>query len=362
MAEHLPLNTYLDMAVLQTPALADVGQAVRRLAEAGGEISALLAKGQLGGSLSTVLGASRDGDGQKEFDLRTHNIVRDALIGAPVMFFASEEADVAELLNPVGTLAVAVDPLDGSSNIDTLAPIGTIFSILPSACADGQKPDPTNPLAAFLQPGSRQLAAGFLIYGPQTAMVLTLGEGTRIFTLDPQSGAYISATDPVAIAPKTREYAINGSNFRHWDQAIRTYVIEMMGGVDGPRGENFNTRWLASMVGDAFRILLRGGIYIYPGDERRGYREGRLRLIYEANPIAFIMEQAGGAATNGRERILDLMPRELHQRCPLVFGSSEEVKYLASCYQTSEKSGSPLFKNRSMFGGSASALEGLSCL
>ena len=335
MTEPTRLEIYLEHAASN---LAGVGPAVLGLAAAGREIAKILAQGPLAGALSTLVGDSRDGDGQKALDVITHDLVRDALRGAPVRWFASEEADQPELLDPEGTLAVAVDPLDGSSNIDTLAPVGTIFSILP---ARGISP--------FLQTGRQQLAAGFLIYGPQTALALTLGDGVRIFTLAPATGAFLQTRGDIAVPAQTREYAINASNQRHWEPQIGQYVWELVAGSSGPRGVDFNTRWLASMVADAYRILIRGGVYLYPGDHRRGYNQGRLRLVYEANPVALLMEQAGAMATDGKTAILDLEPTELHQRCPLVFGSADEVRRVAAAYAAPPAQTLPLFHKRSLF-------------
>jgi fructose-1,6-bisphosphatase I len=318
--------------------LRPVCRVVLDLAEAGQRIAAILALGPLAGKLGAKVGESLDGDGQKALDVMAHHILREAMLSGLVRDFASEEAEAPEILDPRGTLAVAADPLDGSSNIDTLAPVGTIFSVLP---AMGDMP--------FLQTGRNQLAAGFLIYGPQAALVLSLGSGTRIFTLHPERGEFISTAGDAAVATKTREYAINGSNQRHWEPVIATYVEELLQGAAGPRGVDFNTRWLASMVADAYRILIRGGVYLYPADRRRGYGQGRLRLVYEANPIALLMEQAGGAATDGRTPILDLTPASLHQRCPLIFGAAEEVGRIEAAYSGPRPQASPLFNRRSLF-------------
>jgi fructose-1,6-bisphosphatase I len=354
MAEHLRLDSYLDFTARRSSQMVAVCQTVHAIAAAGRQISRILARGPLAGNLGAIIGSSIDGDGQKALDAMTHAILREALGRAPVAVLASEEADEPEVLDPHASLAVAIDPLDGSSNIDTLAPIGTIFSIMPGGVCINN-----NPSALFLQPGRNQLAAGFLIYGPQTALVVTLGAGTRVFTLDPDSGAFIAVRGEIQVPHTTREYAINGSNLRHWDPEIRNYIMELKKGHNGPRGVDFNTRWLASMVGDAFRILVRGGIYLYPADQRRGYRAGRLRLVYEANPIAMIMEQAGAAATDGRTAILDLIPTEIHQRCPLVFGSADEVLRVGEAYASGDASDSPLFKSRSLYRKSANAIEQL---
>ena len=241
---------------------------------------------------------------------------------------------------------MAIDPLDGSSNIDTNVSVGTIFSILPLREGADVPPE-----AHFFQPGTRQLAAGYIIYGPQTSMVLTVGAGTHIFTLDPTDRKYKLTSANLQIPADTREFAINASNYRHWDTGIRQYIDTCIEGAPGPRKKNFNTRWIGSMVAECHRILMRGGIYLYPGDSREGYAEGRLRLIYEGNPIAFLMEQAGGAASTGQTRILDLEPTAIHQRIPLIFGSAEEVATVEGYHGISEASAdrSPLFAQRGLF-------------
>ncbi|WAC28664.1 class 1 fructose-bisphosphatase [Ancylobacter sp. SL191] len=324
----------------QTNALRrDVAAAIRALAGAGIRISELLAAGPLAGQLATVRGYHEDGDSQKELDVIADDLVREALRAAPVALYGSEEAEAAEPLNEAGTLAVAVDPLDGSSNIDANMSVGTIFSILPHTGPD-----------ALLQPGSAQLAAGFLIYGPQTSLVLTVGAGTQIFVLERASGAFLLAESQAQVAPETGEYAVNGSNERHWDPAIRSYVDDCRAGIDGPRAKDFNTRWVASMVADVYRILVRGGVYLYPGDARQGYHTGRLRLVYEANPVAFLLEQAQGAATDGHDPILALQPTHLHQRVPLVFGSRSEVECIARYHHNASAmpERSPLFGRRGL--------------
>jgi len=241
-------------------------------------------------------------------------------------------------LNAGAPLLVAIDPLDGSSNIDTNVSVGTIFSILPNT-------------DSFLQPGDRQLAAGYAIYGPQTALVLTTGEGTHVFTLDRASGQFRLTAEHVRVPRKTREFAISAANHRHWDEPIRIYVDDCLAGTEGPRGEDFNMRWIASMVAEAHRVLARGGVYMYPGDLREGYQRGRLRLLYEANPVAWLIEQAGGAASTGTCRILEIMPEGIHQRVPLIFGSRDEVerldRYHRDPYPLGERS--PLFGRRGLF-------------
>ncbi len=322
-----------------------VAQIVSAVAAAGLVLSDLVAAGPLGGNLAAIRRESGAGDFQKELDVRANELILEALAAAPVAAVASEEMDEPAINQPGAPFAVAIDPIDGSSNIDTNAPVGTIFSVVPA----GPHIE-LDPLGPFLQSGP-PLAAGFMVYGPQTALVLTLGKGTHIFTYDRRRHEFVMTARHIRIPRQTREYAINGSNSRHWDEAIRLYVDDCLDGSGGPRGADFNTRWIASLVAEAFRILMRGGIYLYPGDARPGYARGRLRLVYEANPIAWIIEQAGGAATDGSCRILDLAPSSLHERVPFVFGSIEEVELVARYHANPDCRGarSPLFGQRSLF-------------
>jgi len=333
------LKQFLAQWVDQDAARADVGLTLLALAAACRRISELIAAGALAGALGATRGEHGAGDTQKELDVRANDLVLDALNDAPVAALASEELETALTLHADAPLIVAIDPLDGSSNIDTNVSVGTIFSVLP---ADE---------AVFLKPGDRQLAAGYAIYGPQTALVLTTGEGTHVFTLDRASGQFRLTVARVCVPKKTREFAINASNHRHWDEPIRIYVDDCLKGSEGPRGEDFNMRWIASMVAEAHRVLARGGVYLYPGDLRHGYRHGRLRLIYEANPVAWLIEQAGGAASTGICRILDIVPERIHQRVPLIFGSRDEVerldRYHRDPYPLGERS--PLFGRRGLF-------------
>jgi fructose-1,6-bisphosphatase I len=232
---------------------------------------------------------------------------------------ASEEEDVPVAVEESysGNYIVVFDPLDGSSNIDINMTVGTIFSILPA---------PDDLALAFHQRGSAQLAAGFVTYGPQTSLVLTLGEGVDIFTLDRKSGCFRLARSALQISETCEEFAINASNRRHWEQPVRAFVDECLAGVEGQANHNFNMRWVGSLVAEAYRILTRGGVFLYPSDARPGYGDGRLRLVYEAHPMAYIIEQAGGSASTGRERILELSAQSLHQRVPLIMGSSNEVQ------------------------------------
>jgi fructose-1,6-bisphosphatase I len=277
-------------------------------------------------------------------DVYANEVFADHLRRAGVACIASEEDNDVVVLDPRGVIAVAIDPLDGSNNISTNAPMGTVFSLLPATVTD-------KPEASFLVPGSQQLAAGFVLYGPHTAMLLTLREGVHVFTLDPSTGTFIRTRTELHIPRARREYAINASNYRHWPLPVRCFVEECLAGSDGPRGVDYNTRWLGAVVSEAYRIILHGGIYLYPGDSRPGYRRGRLRLLYEGNPIALLVEQAGGQATDGFTRILDLVPTEIHEHVPLIFGSPDKVDrvmdlYAASVPQAGQR---PLFAVRGLF-------------
>ena len=202
-----------------------------------------------------------------------------------------------------------------------------------------------------MQPGNRQKAAGFFIYGPQLLLVLTVGNGTHVFLFSPKFGGFVEMTASVAIAEKTQEFAINASNYRHWDRQMRSYIDDCLAGEEGPREKNFNMRWIGSLVADCYRILTRGGVFLYPGDQRKGYQKGRLRLVYEANPVAMVVEQAGGLATDGTRRILDIEPEDLHARTPLVFGSKQEVEHVGRYMEdpSAMAERSPLFGKRSLF-------------
>ncbi len=325
------------------PAREAVAATVSALAATGVEFATLLAQGALAGSLGRGTGKFGEVDEQKEIDVLTNDRIVEAMRSVPVAAVASEEMEDPVLLDASAPLLVAVDPLDGSSNVDANASIGTIFTVLPALGHNGEA-------SAFLQPGVNQLAGGFLVYGPQTVLVLSVGAGTQIFTLDRSTGAFVLTHAKVEIPIKTSEYAINGSNSRHWDEPVRTYVEDCKRGKEGPRGRDFNMRWTGSPVVDFYRILSRGGIYLYPGDKRREFRNGRLRLVYEANPLAWIVEQAGGAASTGRERVLEISPQSLHQRVPLIAGSRTEVEHVARLHDGLQIRGerSPLFSRRGL--------------
>lgn len=298
------------------------------LAGAAKRISALCARGPLEGNLAAVTGIENaDGDQQKALDIRSDEIIVEMLQSAPVAYYASEERDNVMTLDPSRALAVACDPLDGSANIDANVSIGTIFSVYPVA---------GNPEGSFFRPGSEQLAAGFFVYGPQTSLVMTSGADTQTYVLDRNTNVFRPAMENMRIPVNSREYAINASNHHHWCPPVRRYIDDCLRGESGPLGCKQNMRWVGSLVADANRILMRGGVFLYPDDDRKGYEEGRLRLIYEGNPVAFVIEQAGGQATDGCGRILDIVPHKLHQRVPLVFGSGHPVTTIRA-YHEKEK-------------------------
>jgi fructose-1,6-bisphosphatase I len=338
------LDEYLSNWTLEGRTRGNVAATVLALAQTSIALSELVGRGALGGMLGRVVARAGGHDEQKEIDLLANNMIADALKSAPVAALASEEAIEPIALNADAPLLVATDPLDGSSNVDANISFGTIFSVLPRHPSSSGE-------AAFLRPGSHQLAAGFFLYGPQTLLVLTVGLGTHVFTLDRDTRTYRKTTRGIAIPPEANEYAINSSNARHWDDAIRIYIHDCENGANGPRGQDFNMRWTGSPVADIYRILTRGGIYLYPGDRRKGFQQGRIRLIYEANPISWIIEQAGGRSTSGRERVLDIVPVSLHQKTPLICGSREEVDRVMRIYSGQEFKGerSPLFGRRGLF-------------
>jgi fructose-1,6-bisphosphatase I len=346
MCAHHSLKDHLNAWAASDELRVAVAKTVTALAEAARAIATITAVGPLTGNLGARRADGVGGDFQTELDVRANDLLVKALSGAPVAAVASEELDAPLPLSPGAPIIAALDPLDGSSNIDTNVSIGTIFSLLPNSPGRSG-----TERAVFLRAGREQVAAGYFIYGPQTALALTVGEGTDLFTLDPQSGAFWLTAVGVRVPPLAREFAINASNYRHWDGPVREWFDECLAGDDGARGENFNMRWIASMVAEAHRILMRGGVYLYPGDARQGYRNGRLRLLYEANPIGFVIEQAGGAASTGRERVLDRMPRLLHERVPLVFGGREEVARIERYHllPESQADSSPLFGQRGLF-------------
>lgn len=304
------------------------------------ELSRTIRRGALGGSLGHEVGSNTDGDNQKALDVIADEAFAAALVGTGVRWYASEERDAAVVIDGDGTIGLATDPLDGSSNIDVNVSIGTIFSFVDAL----RGADDT-----FLRPGEAQLGAGYVIYGPQTALIVTFGDGVQHHILDPDSGRFVLVNDRVMIPQSASEFAINASNYRHWSKPIRAYIDDCLAGDTGPRAKNFNMRWVASLVAETHRIMMRGGIFLYPSDERPGYDQGRLRLLYECAPIAMLVEQAGGRATDGADPIMAHAPEHLHMRTPFVFGSPEKVDRVTAYHDLPDQEVSALFGTRGLF-------------
>ena len=302
---------------------ADLLPVMEALTRVGREVAAIIARGALGASLSEEVGENSDGDGQKALDVMADEMFEAALRDTAVRYYASEEQEGVLDLG-AGKYALAIDPLDGSSNIDVNVSIGTIFSIFEAK--EGAE-------ESFLRPAREQVAGGYIVFGPQTGMAVTFGAGVLIYAMDPASGEFILVESGKQIPQATKEYAINASNRRHWVRGARAYIEACEAGETGPKGKTMNMRWVASLVAETHRILTRGGVFLYPADARKGYENGRLRMLYECAPIAFLIEQAGGQAHDGELRILDKSAPELHARTPLVFGSSEEVSSVKDYYQ-----------------------------
>ncbi|WP_299514482.1 class 1 fructose-bisphosphatase [uncultured Limnohabitans sp.] len=304
---------------------ADLRLLLEVVARACKSISHAVNKGALGGVLGSAESENVQGEVQKKLDIIANEVLLEANEwGGHLAAMASEEMDSIYLVPnryPQGEYLLLFDPLDGSSNIDVNVSIGTIFSVL-------KKPEGNQGVTEqdFLQPGKQQVAAGYCVYGPQTTLVLTVGDGVAMFTLDREQGSFVLTQENVQVPADTKEFAINMSNMRHWDEPVRRYIDECLQGKDGPRGKDFNMRWIASMVADVHRILTRGGVFMYPWDRREPHKAGKLRLLYEANPMSWLIEQAGGASTNGKERILDMQPSQLHERVSVMLGSKNEVE------------------------------------
>lgn len=290
-------------------------------------------KGALGDVMGSAESENVQGEMQKKLDIIANEVLIDANEwGGHLAAMASEEMEgiyVVPNRYPKGEYLLMFDPLDGSSNIDVNVSIGTIFSVLRRHNEDPTRVDPVCE-SDFLQPGKQQVAAGYCIYGPQTVLVLTVGNGVAMFTLDREQGSWALTQENVQIPADTQEFAINMSNLRHWAPPVKRYIDECLQGKEGPRGKDFNMRWIASMVADVHRILSRGGVFMYPWDQREPNKSGKLRLMYEANPMGWLVEQAGGAATNGKQRILDVQPTQLHERISVILGSKNEVERLTS--------------------------------
>ena len=325
MASKISLSRYLVEQQRQEGHIpAELRLLLEVVARASKSISQSVSKGALGDVMGSADSENVQGEMQKKLDIIANEVLIEANEwGGHLAAMASEEMEgiyVVPNRYPQGEFLLLFDPLDGSSNIDVNVSIGTIFSVL-------KKPEGVGVSEQdFLQSGAKQVAAGYCVFGPQTMLVLTVGDGVAMFTLDREQGSFVLTQENVKIPEDTKEFAINMSNMRHWDAPIKRYVDECLAGVEGPRGKDFNMRWIASMVADVHRILMRGGIFMYPWDKREPGKPGKLRLMYEANPMAWIIEQAGGAATNTKERILDIQPSKLHERVSVVLGSKNEVE------------------------------------
>jgi fructose-1,6-bisphosphatase I len=343
MDERATLRSHLDRSASKTPNGPAVAAVIEAIAAAAIDLADLIANGPLAGITGRHSGINADGDLQKDIDVAADAMMRRALRATPVAAILSEESELPEMLDAQAPLCVAIDPLDGSANLENNISIGTIFSIRPRG---------NDVLSTFFEPGTAQCAAGFAVYGPQTVLVVALDGGVDLFILDRQAREFLLIAPGVKIAPNTPEFAINASNHRHWHGPVRVYIDECLAGSNGG-GADFNMRWIGSLVAEALRILVRGGVFLYPADARPGYREGRLRLLYEAHPMALVMEWAGGAATTGRRRILELAARTPHQRVPLVMGSVRGVRDVTLIHEGVEpmfdNSDAPLFARRGLF-------------
>jgi fructose-1,6-bisphosphatase I len=325
MAQKISLTRYLvEQQRMDGKIPAQLRLLLEVVARACKSISQAVNKGDLGDVMGTAESENVQGEIQKKLDIIANEVLIEANEwGGHLAAMASEEMEgiyVVPNRYPQGEYLLMFDPLDGSSNIDVNVSIGTIFSVLVKPEGVGVSEQD------FMQAGTKQVAAGYCVYGPQTTLVLTVGDGVAMFTLDREQGSFVLTRENVQIPADTKEFAINMSNMRHWDAPVKRYVDECLAGTEGVRGKDFNMRWIASMVADVHRILTRGGVFMYPWDKREPGKAGKLRLMYEANPMSWLIEQAGGAATNGKQRILDITPDKLHQRVSVILGSKNEVE------------------------------------
>jgi fructose-1,6-bisphosphatase I/sedoheptulose-1,7-bisphosphatase len=351
LADHTTLTQFLIEERRRHPAASgELNALILDVALACKAIARRVAYGALGGVLGTVGATNVQGEAQAKLDVLANSLfLRATEWGGLAAGMVSEEMAAPHPIPeryPRGKYLLVFDPLDGSSNIDVNVSVGSIFSIL-RAPHPGADPAPDD----FLQPGTEQVCAGYAIYGPSTMLVVTVGTGVHGFTLEPQLGEFVLTHPAIRIPPATSEFAINASNSRFWEPAVKRYVDECLAGKTGPRGRDFNMRWIASLVAETHRILMRGGVFLYPRDTKDPAKPGRLRLLYETNPVAFIVEQAGGRASTGRERMLDVRPEALHQRIGFIFGSREEVERLDEYHRTpaTADTDAPLFGVRGLF-------------
>jgi len=350
IVDHTTLAQYLIEECRRLPGAGDLPGLILDVALACKSIAKAVAMGSLAGVLGSEETVNVQGETQKKLDVISDAIFRRATEwSGHVTAVASEEMDHPRPVPahyPRGRYLLVYDPLDGSSNIDVNVTVGSIFSVLrvPDGKEEAEEAD-------FLQPGTSQIAAGYALYGPSTLLVLTLGTGVVVFTLDPLLGEFILTGSDLKIPEQTQDFAINASNSRFWEPPVQRYVSECLAGKTGPRDKDFNMRWTATLVADAHRVLIKGGIYLYPRDTRKPAKAGRLRHLYEASPIAFIIEQAGGMASTGTERVMDVRPQSLHERIPLIIGSGAEVARIEGYHKEplTEPRESPLFTSRCLF-------------
>ena len=325
MSTHIHLEQYLKTAKPKGNSIpAGLQELLLAVAYTCTTLSNEVAQGALIGLLGSAGTGNVQGEVQQKLDVIANDLLIEGVQGCKALAgLASEEMELPMPVQGTGDYLLLFDPLDGSSNIDVNVSIGTIFSVL-------KKQNPTIALqnSDFLLSGRHQVAAAYVVYGPQTTMALTLGDGVVMFTLDKTLGQFILIKDRVEISPATKEFAINMSNMRHWAEPVRRYVQECLEGATGVRKKDFNMRWIASMVADVHRVLSRGGVFMYPWDQREPNKPGKLRLMYEANPMSFLVEQAGGASTNGKQVIMDIVPQDLHERVSVMLGSKEEIERL----------------------------------
>lgn len=329
-------NLSLSQYLAREEALHGLDPALTRLltsvSEACKTISFKVKNGALAGVLGLAGSENVQGEDQKKLDIISNDIFVEAVAqSGAVCGMVSEE--IPEVISvpadlPIGPYLIAFDPLDGSSNIDINVSIGSIFSVMPAV-----RPKREAVAADFMMPGTNQVAAGYCMYGPQTQLVLTLGRGVAMFTLDPTTGTFVLTAENVRVDRAAKEFAINCSNMRHWEAPVKRYIAELLEGKSGVRGKDFNMRWVAAMVAEVHRILMRGGIFMYPRDHRDLSKPGKLRLLYEANPMSMLMENAGAAATNGHQRILEVQPEKIHQRVAVFLGAAEEVERVTAYHQ-----------------------------
>lgn len=351
LTEHRTLTQFLIEQRRRYPtATGDLNAVILDVALACKAISQLVARGALSGATGYVDSINVQGEQQRKLDIETHDIfIRASEWGGRLAGMVSEELEGAYRIParyPKGKYLLLFDPLDGSAISDLNFSVGSIFSILRAA-----RPGEDASQEDFLQPGTRQVCAGYAIYGPATMFVLTVGTGVHGFTLDPELGEFLLTHPDIRIPPNTSDFAINASNRRFWEPAVKLYVDECVAGQDGPRGRDFSLRWMGCMVAEAHRILMRGGVYLYPRDTRQPATGGRLRLLYEINPVAFIVEQAGGLASTGSRRLLDMVPTDIHQRTGFIFGAREEVERIDRYHRdhNQREYDSPLFGTRGLF-------------